>query len=73
MTCFLRIEMHYLEPCKTRLSAWIVEFNLSSAACMIYLWILEVGIHIDLGIIDSIILLDRLLRIMRICMAMRGD
>ena len=69
MTCFLRIEMHYLEPCKTRLSAWIVEFILSSVACMIYLWILEVDIHIDLGIIDSTILLDHLLRVMRICMA----
>ena len=69
MTCFLRIEMHYREPCKNRLSAWIVEFNLSSAACMIYLWILEVDIHIDLGIIDSIVLLDRLLRVMRIGMA----
>ena len=53
MTCFLRIEMHYLEPCKIRLSAWIMEFNLRSAACMIYLWILEVDVHMDLGILDK--------------------
>ena len=69
MTCFLRIEMHYLEPCKTRLSAWIVEFNLSLVACMTYPWILGEDIHMDLGIIDKYILLDRLLRVMRICMA----
>ena len=52
MTCFLRIEMHYLEPCKNRLSAWNVEFNLSLAACMIYPWILGGDIHVDLGIVD---------------------
>ena len=73
MTCFLRIEMHYLEPCKTRLSAWIVEFNLSVVACMTYPWILGEGMHMDLGIVGSKILLDRLLRVMRICMAMSGD
>ena len=68
MTCFLRIEMPYREPCKNRLSAWIVVFNSSLAACMIYPWILGVDIHMDLGIIDSIVLLDRLLRVMRIGM-----
>ena len=53
MTCFLRIEMHYLEPCKNRLSAWIVAFNLSLVACMTYPWILGVDIHMDLGIVDK--------------------
>ena len=53
MTCFLRIEMHCHEPCKNRLSAWIVEFNLSLAACMIYPWIVGVDIHMDLGIVDK--------------------
>ena len=55
MTCFLRIEMNYREPCKNRWSAWIVEFNLNSAACMIYLWILEVDVHMDLGTVDKYI------------------
>ena len=53
MTCFLRIEMHYLEPCKNRLSAWIVVFNSSLAACVTYPWILGVDIHMDLGIVDK--------------------
>ena len=52
MTCFLRIEMHYLEPCKNRLSAGIVVFNSSLAAYMTYPWILGVDIHMDLGIVD---------------------
>ena len=52
MTCFLRIDMHYLEPCKNRFSAWIVVFNSSLAACMLYPWILGVDIHMSLGIID---------------------
>ena len=53
MTCFLRIEMHYREPCKNRLSARIVEFNLSSAACVTYPWILGVDIHMESGIVDK--------------------
>ena len=52
MTCFLRIEMHYLEPCKNRLSAWIVVFNSCLAACMPYPWILGVAMHMIIGIVD---------------------
>ena len=53
MTCFLRIEMQYREPCKNRLSAWIVVFNSSLVACMTYPWILGEGMHMDLGIVDK--------------------
>ena len=53
MTCFLRIEMHYLEPWKNGMRTWIVVFNSCLTACMIYPWILGVDIHMDLGIVDK--------------------